>query len=385
MKPARTIRRAITLVELLVVMAIMGTLAGIVVLFGPKMLDQARVPDAARQLQGWLQIARQRAVRDGAPRGLRLVTDPSLEPTLPPINGVQQQDLYHKFVYIEQPEDISVTPFEFTQAQRVSFQNDARTELNRLYTVEASKPAPNFASFYQSYRDLVDPGMNPNGWQYLLWLPGRNLQGTFQKGDIIEFGSSRYYLVTDAISVPSSNPTDSVFVLHRTRDEKFVAGQSPPQALPAGRITRGMQPIAGEPELELPSNTAIDVMKILSAKLPNTRSMPAPSITAATGAGQFDIVFDRTGQVTGGLGSYGRIILWVRDYSLGETDLPGQPGQPNRYDLPPGDNRLIVIHCRTGQVTAHPVNTEVIKQNANLPKLSDPYKFIRDGKSSAVE
>jgi prepilin-type N-terminal cleavage/methylation domain-containing protein len=64
-------RRAFTLVELLVVITLVLVLAALAVMFIPNMADQQRAAEAGAQVQGWLNIARQRALRDQAPRGIR--------------------------------------------------------------------------------------------------------------------------------------------------------------------------------------------------------------------------------------------------------------------------------------------------------------------------
>src|SRR5436309_11744036 len=76
---ARTPRQrpSFTLIELLVVIAILVTLIAIVALFAPRLGQRQKTPKGADQLQGWLLEAKQRAKRDLAPRGLRLLIDPA--------------------------------------------------------------------------------------------------------------------------------------------------------------------------------------------------------------------------------------------------------------------------------------------------------------------
>src|SRR5690348_16495762 len=68
----QSIRRGLTLVELLTVMALMAILAALAIRFLPTGAASARESRAGMSLQGWLNIAKQRALRDQAPRGLRL-------------------------------------------------------------------------------------------------------------------------------------------------------------------------------------------------------------------------------------------------------------------------------------------------------------------------
>ena len=82
-------RQGFTLVEMLVVMGIIAFLSALVMLAAPSILDRDRARDAASQVQGALQTARTRAIRDNAPRGVRFSIDiPATypNPTPPPMN-----------------------------------------------------------------------------------------------------------------------------------------------------------------------------------------------------------------------------------------------------------------------------------------------------------
>lgn len=371
----RMTRRGMTLVELLVVITIIGILGGIVALVAPRFQEQSRVAEGARQFTNWLQLARQRAQRDRAPRGLRIIDRlPSSTPGT--------QDFFYKFAYVEQPEDITGQPFEIEPvaatlplSQQVTDTNTKRKNFQTYVAAQIPASHP--------YKTLVDNTANPPvGWKYLLWLKGRNLVGVVNTGDVVEFGGSRYRLAFEPVPYPTpSNATDCVLVLHRPRDEARIAPDMVRNtALPPYRITRGVRPIAGEPELTLPANVAIDFIypppaAAGPAAIANnaTRTWPVP---AAGGTGSFDIVFSPSGEVIGGVGTYGRLIFWLRDVTL-DSAAPVPAGA-----MPPGENRLVVLHNRNGQVSAHPVNPTV---NPSTGQLTDPYSFVRDGKSSASE
>src|SRR5437868_2093965 len=66
-------RHGFTLVELLVVMGLLLVLAALAVMIIPSISNDQRATQGATQLQQWLEIAKQRAMRDRAPRGIRLV------------------------------------------------------------------------------------------------------------------------------------------------------------------------------------------------------------------------------------------------------------------------------------------------------------------------
>ncbi len=385
----RTIRTGMTLVELLVVITIIGVLGGIVALVAPRFQESTRVGQGTSQFKNWLESARVRAQRDKAPRGIRLIE------TLP-ASVPFQQEFYYKFAYVEQPDDITGNPVEIappmlppTSAPFTPYLM-ALNQLRRLLqtnvvaqlTIEknAAAAAGNTAlqTTLANYQAKISPALNPAnnfGWQYLLFLKGRNLSGTAKGGDVVEFGGARYTLVIDPV-VPPSQPDSSILVLHRPRDEyrDFKASgntlirNTMNSPLPSYRITRSPRPIAGEPELTLPANVAIDFIYPTPTNQA-TRTMPVPQ---AGGTGSFDVMFSPSGELTGGLGAYGRLIFWLRDVSLSD---------PGAGQLPPGDNRLVVLHCRTGQVSTHPVDPTL----GTMGTLTDPYSFVRDGKSSNLK
>src|SRR5438067_6051213 len=84
-----------TLIELLVVIAIIVFLAALLIAFFPSINAQTAEANGAVDLQGWLNIARQKAIRNQNPYGLRL--------------WVQSQNMPLGWVtecqYIEQPDD----------------------------------------------------------------------------------------------------------------------------------------------------------------------------------------------------------------------------------------------------------------------------------------
>src|SRR4051794_22890946 len=65
-------RRGVTLIELLIVMAILAVLATMIVAAAPRFGERQRASRGAAQLQSWLNLAKQRAIRDQRPVGIRL-------------------------------------------------------------------------------------------------------------------------------------------------------------------------------------------------------------------------------------------------------------------------------------------------------------------------
>ncbi|MFN4259214.1 MAG: Tfp pilus assembly protein FimT/FimU [Gemmataceae bacterium] len=87
-------RRAFTLIELFVVMAIIMILAGIVIAFFPNLQDERRAANGASNLQGWLLLARNKAVQSRLATGLQLLESPDDSRYLTRFRFIQQPDTY---------------------------------------------------------------------------------------------------------------------------------------------------------------------------------------------------------------------------------------------------------------------------------------------------
>lgn len=93
-------RKAFTLVEMLVVIAIILALAALAAAFAPRVNDNQKMTRAVDNLEQWLLIAKMRAKRDGLSTGLRFIQAPG-DPVLIP------GPAYSQFQYIQQPEPLS--------------------------------------------------------------------------------------------------------------------------------------------------------------------------------------------------------------------------------------------------------------------------------------
>src|SRR5437016_4256976 len=91
-------RPAFTLIELIVVMSIMAVLAAMVVSVW-SLNGRNKAMSGASQIQNGLLVAKQRALRDQVPRGIRLVLDSAPPP------GITAQA--STFQFIEQPDNFT--------------------------------------------------------------------------------------------------------------------------------------------------------------------------------------------------------------------------------------------------------------------------------------
>lgn len=317
-------RHAFTLIELLVVITLVIALAGIVALVVPGISDQRKVSRGADQLQGWLLIAKQSALRDRSPRGLRLIPDASNpDPSM--------RRLIRELQYIEVPENY--TP-----------------PLNSILTVQQS-PLPLVPMTATNY--------SPTPNQVVVT---GDITPYIQPGDFIEFTTTPVSIYQIAgpghwpwLAMPPNAPMFDGTVTRFSVTTPIKEATVEPFTMSSNfRFIRSAKPLLGEEPLRLPKGVFID---------PNGLSLlpPNPPTQLKGYEPPLDILFAPSGQVvTSGANATGRIILHVRD------------------DENVGTPTLITIYSRTGSIAAHPVNTDPSIDGGN------PYAFTSDGKSSGL-
>jgi prepilin-type N-terminal cleavage/methylation domain-containing protein len=328
-------RSAFTLVELIVVIGILAALAALIVLIFPRLQDSQRVAKGADVVQGQLFLAKQMALRDQAPRGLRFIPDPN-------------DQLIHSVQLIEQP-----LPYNVGTVTSIN------TATN---VVTLSVLVANFAS------------------------------GTIQQGDFLDLyaaGDSYTSGTPHAmhyISSVSSNAQGFVTLTLATTPTGTI------QTPCTYRVVRSPRPMVGINPLNLPEDVVVDwSLAAYKPSPPNppppTVQHPAPCPTVAAGQGAFgslnlnlspsgtlDILFDTSGSVLGVPGA-GKIVLWVYDSTTGWTyntitglsiaPVSASPGTPEQI--------LVAVYTRTGSIVAQPANTG-----------GSPYSFITDGNTSGM-
>jgi prepilin-type N-terminal cleavage/methylation domain-containing protein len=254
-------RSAFTLIEMLVVIGIIVTLAALGVAIIPTIQQRTKAQRGADNTQGCLLIARERALRDHATRGIRLLVD--------------ADGYVRTMVFIEQPDVLTGGLLNFDTAN------------------------PNHAQV--AGPDLTG-GFGASAANQPYW--------PVQIGDYLQFQGGTSYVIS---GVNNPNPND-IF----TTNPMWLAGN--PANAPGNTsnyvIIRAARQTAGEDTLRLPDDVVIDLT--LSRPLPMV-------VTSLTGQTYADILFTPSGALTGTLGdSNGKIVLWLRDVTK-DYPLPPNP------------------------------------------------------------
>lgn len=298
-------RTAFTLIELLVVMALMVVLATLVIAFFPGAATSARESRAGSNLQGWLNIAKQRALRDQAPRGLRLwiAQAPNNQ-----IGATSFNNIVVECQYIEQPDDFSV---------------------GMIQSGVPAPPAPGYTMQNCLFFNNVDLY---NGYA---GAPGTQQYWTVQPGDYIEiFGTGLLHRIIE-VGVPNAAAPPVISPYH-IRVAPDLGPLPNPIATPTSNYRIIRQPrVVGDETLKMPGGTMIDLQT-------NVANLAFGGQLPQTNPGFVDILFAPNGSVISPGLTTDKIHLWVR--------APSENDPTNAFR---GDPTLISIFVRTGFVGAY--------------------------------
>ncbi len=338
-------RSGLTLIELLVVIGLIALLASLSVMFLPALGDQARAARGGQFVQGWLNTARQRALRDRAPYGLRLIIEPGttlvkqcqylqVDEDWPPAQGTITIEPYKTPGGPGDPHDPLVA-----KVNGIDLTNGST---NRIDWIVQERDYLRVLGGGLAHRLTFDPAF-PTTNQVLLAMK------TAKQGVFYDAASNATYLWL-ASPLPSFQTT-----------KEF-------------RITRQPRVVSDE-LLQLPDDVAID-LKTNDATAPYGFYSPIPPPNppnpdgSTPDAGSIDIIFAPSGQVISSGVLSDSINLWVRDISNDDnpTNLP--------FD---GEPTIIAIYVRTGFIAAHSPDPPPW-----IPPKNDPYSFVRDGMASGL-
>jgi prepilin-type N-terminal cleavage/methylation domain-containing protein len=247
---------AFTLVEMLVVIAIILVIAALAAAFAPRVNDNQNLSRAVDNLEQWLLTAKMRAKRDGLATGIRFIPDPNN-----PTSGI-----YYQLQYIQQPDALSGIP-------------------NVATLVSAGSGAVTFSGvdFSLGGAVLAQPLVEP--------------------GDYLEVRDGGVYYIQAATSA-------TTLQLGGTTYDTSLTITTPTSNY---RILRQPRILIGEDPLTLPNNYAVNFATILGTTSAGCNVLPGPS-------GYPEILFSPTGAVVGTNAGNGKLLISVYDQTMNPFD-----------------------------------------------------------------
>jgi prepilin-type N-terminal cleavage/methylation domain-containing protein len=358
-------RKAFTLVEMLVVIAIILALAALAAAFAPRVTDNQKMTRAVDLLEQWLLTAKMRAKRDGLATGLRFIQAPG-----------DAAGTYSQFQYIQQPEPLTGG---FTSANLLG-----------PNLVSAGAGMVTFANVDFSLGGLLP--LDTFGRQQWLVQTGDYLEinggGVFSIwGVVVPSGGQPPQLVLGGLLAPptaSGTSPDTTFTFTNkwtplvqttvvgpggvtvfaaggaTANGSFLWQSQYEQSLTIGtpttnyRIIRQPRILIGEEPLTLPTNYAANFGPIpgSSSTLPGTNVVLGPS-------GNPEILFSPTGAVVGTNAANSTVVISVWDTTM---DIP----DPNRVGI-------VGIQSRSGFIGAYDVSLS-----------GNPFYFVQTARESGM-
>lgn len=394
-------RRGFTLVEMLVVMAIILALAAITLAFLPTALDKDRVTRGTGNLQSWLGIAKQWAARDNAPRGIRLqrvsvdsgtstvtATSPTTTTITPSAmtgfaaNGAPWSIVAGMTLQVSDPDgsksefvtvsNPTATTFDATfalthttasfpirlpyvaQCQYIEQPDDWHQNVSVSFTFTAPPPPTDNTAAY-TITAISPPTPDP----FCGGFPGPS-SGSPQP-DAWPVQPGDYFQDTDTKHVYriTANGGGTLAVIGSASN-----WLDPNTAHWA--VVRAPRVRAGEGILTLPQNVAID----LGTNVAYGNAIP--------GTNNLDILFRPDGSVYYWAGSGDKIQLWLRDLS---EDAPATTANP--LAVFNGEQALLTVYIRSGLIASNTVDT-TLNTTVSPNVYTDPYYFTRDGRGSGL-
>ena len=380
-------RCGFTLVELLVVVAILLVLVVMTVSAIDFTFSSEKVKSAARQVQSALEGARGRAMFAKEPRGLRLLVDQD-DPRI--VTG---------FIYVGAAMNWSEGQISL---ERPDFPPNGVADSN-FVTIIRGNPATAWYTLKKRgymglFEDLnlngvLDPGEDQNGNGLLdldaprikipagengSWYTVLTYRLTSPTNQILE--------LTTPYRDPATTPASLVTAFQSGGPKSYLL-ELPPRILPDS------QPIL------LPEGVCIDLD---GSKVPAAWRPPTAALQSAPYIGRMDVMFSPRGTVTGSIAASGLINFYLTERKdvlrtvnfgvvVGGTATPRSPVNSNYPDtLPPpvpgqnqfdSDNQIgqrlgVTLFTQTGKISTHEINATDSDANGYA---DNPFQYATSG------
>lgn len=328
-------RRAFTLVELLVVMTLIVLIASITALVLPGILRSQKAGRGASMLQGMLLTAKQRALRDQRPAGVRLlIRNDDVNTTTNVSTSTSKVRLVStEMVYIVQPEDFVVTGDSMTL--------DTSNHATSVTT--------DFAGGLSTLLPAVPDQFPVQGGDFLELNGGGQVAGITNVGaDTLGMGGTALYPGFHQLTL-YSNPSTG-------------------QPVGSYRIIRGPRHVVGEDSVKMPQDVGVMIKDFNTDPVNGTvitnysLNIPQRPVPFGSTFYLYEILFSPSGGVTGqGVTTTDKIVLFVADLTRDNPTTDGEPA-------------LVTVNISTGAIAVQPV--DVSSGNA--------YTFTQDPRASGM-
>lgn len=371
-------RGAFTLVEMIVVLAIILTIAALAAAFMPRVQDSTNLTRTVDSFEQWLLTAKMRAKHDQLATGIRFI--PSQNDINPNNPFLSASGTYSEFQYIQQPDPLTGGSLSHLQTPGSVVWTTASGTLYLTGGICYQAPTPISAGSVSFYNVDFALGLGANIATAPQWL--------VQPGDYLELRNSGVYLIgrvvppvgggpanTLQLGFPNlTSPPMSPYTLPPTPSAYDIAFPtiSPPPTSPYTsttnyRIIRQPRVLVGEPPLLLPDNYAVITGTIPDTIVPGNSTSPTPmqwSYVSPGPSGYLEILFSPSGAVVGTNAGSGRIFLSAYDTTMNPFDM-------DRVGI-------IAVQTRTGFIGAFSA-----APGAGLPGYN-PFAYAQEGRDSGL-
>ncbi|QDV29289.1 hypothetical protein Spb1_11690 [Planctopirus ephydatiae] len=326
-KPVQRIseRRGFTLIELLVVISILVTLLVITATMVRLSLDGDKVRAGARQIQSFLNGARDRAIYAKAPVGVRFIKSPNNDRTIT------------SMVYIQ--------PGELWSDGTIELRRDESDLTSTDVRVVAEAAGTNWANLIARQRFPSDIRIR---------IP-KGSQGTWYRATLDTSAGQIRLRLTTPFRLPAETPSGTL--------QAFAAGRD-------GVTTYDLQldpvPFVGQKPVFLPAGVVVHLDRssrnIDNLATASNRGNILPtawrdgSVNPPRYSNQIDIMFSPSGTVIGQAATAGLLHLYVgtqKDADLDRLAWEGGSAAETEDSENRGDKYFVSVATRTGAVSVH--------------------------------
>jgi len=369
--PDNEIRSGYTLIELLIVIGILLLLAVISLSAVNVLTDGDRVRGAARQVQSYLEGARDRAIYAKQPRGVRFILDGN-DVALSPTDPRQGSRVVKSMIYIAESD-----PWDSGNVylERLDEDNDGTAD-----TTDSLAMVVRSADGATGWKRLYDSGLLLEGSR--IELPKGSGSWYSVNPRLLQYANPSNYPERLILTVPYKDAPDT--------DGAEVRAIKPPDM----SYALEMPPIelSGESPVLLPTNTVIHLDRC--SDNPNDANswgnkLPVDWMIAGTNRynNRMDVMFSPRGTVMGLAARSGLIHLYVGDQEDADQDRADWAASlvsvPEYLPLvragetfERGDKTAVTIFTRTGAISSHPIHPLADRTAAPGP---DPFRYAETG------